>query len=68
VKITVPIYIQKHSHKGTAPPLHILRPLFHQHSHLETRGEDLNRAMTKLAQKLRQSNTSGQNAKALLED
>jgi ATP-dependent Clp protease ATP-binding subunit ClpC len=54
VKITVPIYIQKHSHKGTAPPLHILRPLFHQHSHLETRGEDLNRAMTKLAQKLRQ--------------
>jgi ATP-dependent Clp protease ATP-binding subunit ClpC len=54
VNITIPIYIQKHSYKGTAPPLHILRPLFHQHQPLETRGEDLNRAMTKLAQKLRQ--------------
>lgn len=52
MKITVPIYIQKHSKKGAEPALHILRPLFHQH--IETRGEDLNRAMTKLAQKLRQ--------------
>jgi ATP-dependent Clp protease ATP-binding subunit ClpC len=51
VKITLPIYIQKQATKGSEPPMHILRPLFHQH--LESRGEDLNRALTKLAQKLR---------------
>ncbi|MBI3653743.1 MAG: ATP-dependent Clp protease ATP-binding subunit [Acidobacteria bacterium] len=51
MKITVPIYIQKHSGKGAPPQTHILRPLFHPH--LEVRGEDLNRAMTKMAQKLR---------------
>lgn len=54
MNITIPIYIQKHSQQGNEPPLHILRPLFHQHQHLEARGEDLNRAMTKLAQKIRQ--------------
>jgi ATP-dependent Clp protease ATP-binding subunit ClpC len=52
VKITVPIYIQKLSPKGATPQMHILRPLFHPQ--IEARGEDLNRAMTKLAQKLRQ--------------
>jgi ATP-dependent Clp protease ATP-binding subunit ClpC len=51
VKITVPIYVQKLTQRETTPQTHILRPLFHQH--LETRGEDLNRAMTKLAQLVR---------------
>jgi ATP-dependent Clp protease ATP-binding subunit ClpA len=51
VNITIPIYIQKEPQPGAAPPLHILRPLFHLH--LEVRGEDLNRAVTKLAEKVR---------------
>jgi ATP-dependent Clp protease ATP-binding subunit ClpA len=51
VKITVPIIIQKQPQQGIAPSLHILRPLFHPY--IEARGEDLNRAMTKLAKELR---------------
>jgi ATP-dependent Clp protease ATP-binding subunit ClpA len=51
VKITVPIYIQKLAQREATPPTHILRPLFHPH--VEAHGEDLNRAMTKLAQLLR---------------
>lgn len=53
MKITVPIYIQKQSQNGATPQMHILRPLFDQE--IEARGEDLNRAMTKLAQKLRRA-------------
>ncbi len=51
MNITIPIYIQKQPQQGTAPPIHILRPLFHLD--LEVRGEDLNRAVTKLAEKIR---------------
>jgi ATP-dependent Clp protease ATP-binding subunit ClpC len=51
VNITIPIYIQKEAQPGAAPPIHILRPLFHLH--LEVRGEDLNRTMTKMAEKIR---------------
>ncbi|MEW6125590.1 MAG: AAA family ATPase [Acidobacteriota bacterium] len=51
MNITLPIYIQKPAPQDTLPPTHILRPLFFPY--IEVQGEDLNRAVTKLAQKIR---------------